>query len=160
MRAIQIFSALVLSLFCIGCSTTINTRQALDRMAVGTLKYDNVDVTAGVPGVQQGDIVRLKTALTERLAKIKQGTAPVKIEVRILEVDIHDEGDRILAGALVGSNTMIVAVKVLGEAGQTIADFDVQRSANPGGYGAFYDQRNATANAVADGIVEVLSGMK
>jgi hypothetical protein len=43
-------------------------------------------------------------------------------------------------------------------AGNTLADFDVQRSANPGGYGAFYSQTNATIDAVADGVADVLSG--
>lgn len=57
-----------------------------------------------------------------------------------------------------GSSKMTASVKLIDDTGKQVADFDVVRSANPGGYGAFYDQTAATVDAVADSIVEALGG--
>ena len=87
------------------------------------------------------------------------GNQPAKLQVTVTEFAVESGATRFFAGALAGANNMTVAVKVMGAQGDTIADFDVVRSSNPGGYSAFYDQKAATINSVADGVTEVMSGM-
>jgi hypothetical protein len=160
MHHVRLLLFLAISLLVAGCSTTVNTRQALQPTAVGTLKYEQIDIVRGNAAITDGVVQRLKTSVDARLSKLPQGNLPVKLVLTIVDFSVESEGTRIFAGALAGSNTMTVAVKVTDGMGAIVADFDVVRASNPGGYGAFYDQRAATVDSVADGIVEVMSGMK
>jgi hypothetical protein len=158
MRLTHAFSILLISLFIVGCATDVNTRQALQPMSVGNLQFGDIDATSALASVTPDDINRLKMSVEERVGKLPQGNLPVRIQMTVTEFDIQSGAARFFIGAFAGSNKMTVSVRIMDLAGNTIADFDVQRSANPGGYGAFYSQTNATIDAVADGVAEVLSG--
>lgn len=143
-QIIRLFSVLAFSILVTACSTTVANRMALPPSAVGTLKYDGVDVVRGNSGITTEEMERLRTVLSDRLSRLPQGNQPVKLQVTVTEFSVESGATRFFAGALAGANNMTVAVKVMGAQGDTIADFDVVRSSNPGGYGAFYDQKTAT----------------
>jgi hypothetical protein len=44
------------------------------------------------------------------------------------------------------------------QSGAVEGHHDVLRESNPGGYGAFYDQPEATINSAAEGIIDGLYG--
>ena len=102
--------------------------------------------------------VNTRQALESNVIGSLEGTIPVKLQIAVTEFDIQSGAARLFVGVFAGSNKMTAAIKVIDGTGKTVAEFDVQRSANPGGYGAFYSQTGATFDAVADGIAEVLSG--
>lgn len=158
MVSIRIFPVLLITVLLAACSTTVNTRVALDPAQISTLKYGNVEVTSATTEATPEVVDRMKASLAERLAKMPQGATPVKMQVSITNMDVVSGGMRFLVGMMAGSNKMTASVKLVDETGKQIADFDVVRSANPGGYGMFYDQKAATVDAVADGIVEALGG--
>ena len=158
MRLGKLFAALSFGLLVAACATDVNTRQALEPTSVGELQFDEIEVTSTLASFTQDDADRLKMSVLERLAELPQGNTPVKIQIAVTQFEIQSGAARFFAGALIGANRMNASVAVLDEIGTTLADFEVLRSANPGGYGAFYSQTNATIDAVADGIVEVLSG--
>lgn len=160
MLPMRMILIVAISLLVTACSTTVNTRQALQPSAVGTLKYEEIDVVRGNTGITNEEMQRLKTSVGDRLAKLPQGNLPVNLQVTVVEFSVESGGTRFFAGALAGSNKMTVAVKVTDTMGTGVADFDIVRESNPGGYGAFYDQKAATIDTVADGIAEVMSGMK
>ena len=142
------------------CSTDVVTRQMIDPSLNGTLSYGDIDASSTIAGVSQADLAYLRNAVATRVAKLPKGMTPARIQLTVTNFEVVSGTSRFLAGALAGSNKMTTAVKVVSPMGAVIADFDVQRSANPGGYGVFYDQRQATMDAVADGLVETLSGKK
>jgi hypothetical protein len=147
----------LLLLMLAACSTTVSTRQGLEASARTTLRYVAVDVTSSLPTVPADVPTRLKSALNERLAKLPQGTTPTTVRIDIIEFKVAGGADRFFIGAFAGSNSMTVAVRLIDDNGKQIADFDVARSANPGGYGVFFDQQSETINAVADRIAEALA---
>ena len=148
------FAALLIT----ACATNVNTHQALEPMSVGNLQFGDIEATSTLASMTPEDINRLKMSVAERVGKLPKGAMLVKIQMAVTEFDIQSGAARFFAGALIGSNKMTVSVKIIDGSGKTISDFDVQRSANPGGYGAFYSQTNATIDAVADGVADVLSG--
>jgi hypothetical protein len=157
MRIHPLILVLLLCGLVAGCATRVNTRQALDQAAVGALSYGQVDVTSGVSNMTPEDMAQLKQVVTERLATLPQGPRPVTLRLAVTEFAISTGATRLLIGAFAGANKMTVGVSVIDGSGQSLAAFDVQRSANPGGYGVFYDQKAATMKAVADGVAEALS---
>jgi hypothetical protein len=156
----RILSVLLVSLVVAGCSTTVTTRQALDPATSATLKFDEIEVASTISSVTPTVQRNLKQAVSDRLAKSPQGTTPAKLRLSVTEFRIVEELDRALWGAFGGSNKMTVSVVLLDAKDQQIAAFEVARSANPGGYGAFYDQTEATIAAVADGVAEALMSQK
>lgn len=159
MRTIHALSIVLISFLAFGCATDVNTRQALAPISVGNLEFREIDATSTLASVTPDTINRLKMSVSERVGKLPQGRMPVKIQMAVTEFDIQSGAARFFIGAFAGSNKMTVSVKITDSMGNTIADFDVQRSANPGGYGAFYSQTDATIDAVADGVAGVLGGM-
>src|ERR1051326_7356029 len=57
----------VLALLLAACSTTVNTTQALDPSAVGTMKFSQVRVTSSLPTVSSPTIEDLQVAVESRL---------------------------------------------------------------------------------------------
>jgi hypothetical protein len=159
MRAIHALSILLISFLVVACATDVNTRQPLSPMSVGSLQFGEIDAASTLASVTPDHINRLKMSVSERVGKLPQGNVPVRIQMSVTEFDIQSGAARFFIGAFAGSNKMTVTVKIMDPMGNTIADFDVQRSANPGGYGAFYSQTNATIDAIADGVADVLGGM-
>jgi len=156
-RFAKLLSIVLAAVFVAGCATVVTLRQPLAQMSVGNLQFRGIEATSTLTSVTPENIARLKMSVAERVSKLPKGDVPVKIEVVVTEFDIQSGATRLVAGAFSGSNKMTVSVKVIDPVGKTIADFDVQRSGNPGGYGFFYSQTDATINAVADGIADVLS---
>jgi hypothetical protein len=158
MVGMRILPVLLVGVLLAACSTTVTTRVALDAAQISALKYGDLEVTSTTSEATQDVTDRLKASLNERLAKLPQGATPVKMQITITQMSIVSGGARFMVGMFAGSNKMAASVKLIDDTGKQIADFDVARSANPGGYGAFYDQKTATVDAVADGIVEALGG--
>ena len=159
MRIINALSILLISFLVVACATDVNTRQPLAPMSVGSLRFGEIEATSTLASVTPDHINRLKMSVSEQVGKLPQGTVPVRIQMSVTEFDIQSGAARFFIGVFAGSNKMTVTVKITDTMGNTIADFDVQRSANPGGYGAFYSQTNATIDAIADGVADVLGGM-
>ena len=141
------------------CSTAVDTRIGPPKTPQGSaLKVDAVKVSsrtvAASPDVQS----KLLAAVQVELAKRSQGAQPARLEIEVTDYSIVSGGNRFVGGMFAGGNRMSVSVKAIGADDKVLADFDVRRSANPGGYGVFYDQAAATINAVATGIADTLEG--
>jgi hypothetical protein len=158
MRVWQVLAILFVLALVAACSTTVNTRQGLEQDVIRNLKFSAVEATSGLNNVTADDLAQFKKAVVDRIARLCQGDRAVRIQLTITGFDIISVQARFFAGAFAGTNKMTTAVKVIDESEKAVADFDVQRSANPGGYGVFYDQKAATIDSVADGVVEVLGG--
>jgi hypothetical protein len=139
------------------CSTTVTTRQALEPATVRALKVDSVEVMSSLDAVPTEAQAQLKKAVIDRLAKMPTGVTPARVRITITEYQVASGTARMFAGALAGANRMTVSVNVVVDEGKQLAEFDVTRSANPGGYGVFFDQQAEMINAVADGVAEVLA---
>lgn len=124
----------------------------------GGVSIASVAVTAA-PAIKPEIATRLKAAIEAEAAKRQAGPTPVSIDVHVKEIDIVSGGARFFAGMLAGSNNMTVSVRAVDAANKPAASFDVERSSNPGGYGAFYDQEQATIEETAKGVLDGL-GMK
>lgn len=159
MRIINALSIVLISFLVVACATDVNTRQPLAPMSLGNLRFGEIEATSTLASFTPDHINRLKASVSERVGKLPQGNMSVRIQMSVTEFDIQSGAARFFIGAFAGSNKMTVTVKITDPMGNTIADFDVQRSANPGGYGAFYSQSDATIDAVADGVAGVLGGM-
>jgi hypothetical protein len=83
---------------------------------------------------------------------------PVTVNLDITAFNIVSGEERAFIGAFGGNNRMNVAVKVTDATGKTLAQFQINRTSNPGGYGVFYDQKQATIEVVANAIVDTLAG--
>jgi hypothetical protein len=160
MRLAHLFSILAITVVVAACATNIKTRQALDAMSVGKLQFGDIEATSSLDSVTPESITRLKMSVAERLGKLPQGALPVKLDLVVTEFDIQNSALRLVAGRLAGSNKMTVSVRIVDGMGMTVADFDVQRVTDPGRFGGLYSQANATVDAVADGIADVLNGKK
>jgi hypothetical protein len=148
----------LLAAFLAACTTNINTTQRLEPTAVGAMKFAEVRVTASSPTISSPTMEDLKTAVETRLKALPQGNMPVTVAIEIIDMQIVSGEERAFIGVFGGDNHMAVKVKVSDPSGKTLADFQVDRNANPGGYGMFYDQKQATIEQVANGIAETLSG--
>lgn len=148
---------LSLSMILAACSTSVTYLKPLPAEFSGNMHVTKIDVTAGTSSPTTVDD-QLKTAVEAALAKRKSGDVPITLRLVVTEYQIKGQASRALAGALAGANTMNVSVEVLDKLDEVRSKFDVARSSNPGGYGAFYDQEVATIQAVAEGIVNALFG--
>jgi hypothetical protein len=158
MRILQFLLVLFASVFLAACSTTINVRQPLAEDLAGTLRFGPVEAKSNLSRVTADDLAQLKQAVATRVARLPRGERPVTIELAVMEFDIVSAKLRFLVGALAGATKMSTLVKVTDEFGKTLTEFEIHRSANPGGNGAFYDQRSDAIYSIADGVVEVLCG--
>jgi hypothetical protein len=155
-RLLCLGAALLLS----ACATTIKQSQPVDSAAQATalVQTATAQVASGVV-VPPGTAQKLEQAVLKEAGARAAGTTPVKLKMTITRWDVTDAGTRFLIGAMRGSNKLDVAVDVVDlKSGQTIGHYDVQRRANPGGYGTFYDQAEATIDQGAKGVIEGLYG--
>jgi hypothetical protein len=157
MKALRLLSPIFVMLLA-ACSTTVNTTQSLAPSIVGTMKFGQVRVTSRVLGVSSPTMEDLQTAVQSRLNAMPQGSMPVTVDLDITAFDIVSGEMRAFIGVFGGDNRMDVAVKVTDAAGKTVTQFQISRSANPGGYGMFYDQKQATIEVVANAIADTLAG--
>ncbi len=150
---------LALCLLIAACSTTVETRLGAPMDETGSaLKINSVKVVPGATIVSPSVLAKLEAAVRSKLAERPQGDRAANLQLTVTKYKIVKGGSRFFAGAFAGANKMFVSVKATDLDGQTLADFDVKREANPGGYGAFYDQAEATIDAVAQGVVDALHG--
>jgi Domain of unknown function (DUF4410) len=154
-------AAIVLFFALTACaSTTVNTRLALEPAKSTTLKFGDIDVTSSLSALPVDVADRLKTAVSARLAMLPQGATPAKVQLSINEYRAVSAGERFMVGVLAGANRMTVRVQITDDKGNPLGDFDVERSANSGAYGAFMDEKSSLIESAADGVAEALGAPK
>lgn len=139
------------------CSTAVVPQQAIPSDIQSKLQVSETKATVAEGLEAPNDLgQKLESAVQAALAAKKQkGTQPVKLQIRITTYEIASSAARAFIGAFAGSNKLYASVDVVDvQSGTVIGKFDVQREANPGGYGAFYDQAQATIDAAAQGIAD------
>lgn len=141
-----------------GCATNIKATQELPSQVQtnAVVKQASVEIASGVE-TPTDTAQKLEAAVMKAASTHVNGTTPVKLKLTITAWSVRDAGTRFLGGALAGSNKMSVAVDVLDAvSGATLGHYQVDRSSNPGGYGIFYDQGQATIEQTAKGVIEGL----
>ena len=126
---------------CATASTTIVSRQRLDKDFAGKLAYERIDATSSVRLFTQGDLDQLRDAVLARVQQPADGGVPVRLQLAVTDY-----------GA--GGSKMIVSVRVVDAAGKSYAQFDVYQTANTM-MGAL-DQRSSDISAVADAVARSL----
>lgn len=139
------------------CSTSVEHRTPTAPDVVGNVTVKNVTVTAAET-VEYAAPDMLKAAVLREIADRNPGARSVNLSLKIESLEVVSGGARFFIGAFGGANTMSVTVAATDEDGRTLADFRVVRESNPGGSGAFFDQKQATVDETAKGIVEALYG--
>ncbi len=132
---LSLMVATVLLASCATTSTTVVTRQRLDKDAAGKLAVERIAVTSSVRQFSQGDLDRLSGAVLERVQQPVGGGTPVTLQLAV--TDYSNGGGR-----------MIVSVRVMGATGKLYAEFDVYQTANT--LMGTIDRRSSDINAVAD----------
>ncbi len=154
---VAVAAVLVLS----ACSTTIVPTQEMSAAARSDLKVASIkaNVASGVEAPTDLD-ARLEQAVQKAIAaKNPSGRTDAKVAIVVTRYEVVSGGARALMGALAGANKLYASVSVSdAHTGATIGKFNVERDSNPGGYGMFYDQAQATIDAAAEGIVDGLYG--
>ena len=133
-----------------GCmtATTITSRQRIDKEVAGKLAVREVDATSAVGRFTPSDVDQLKQAVQTRVVRTVEGGVPATVRLVVTALD---------TGAFGGTTRMSVSVRVLDASGKTLADFNVQRTANAA-VGALFDQKTSVIDAVADGVEQALTG--
>jgi hypothetical protein len=149
---------LVTALLLAACSTTIETRQALAPSAANALRVESIDATSEVADATSEVRARLVAAVRQRLDALPQGTTPAKLQLTLTQYDVVSAGARAGAGAIPGASKATMVVKIRDQSGGVLADFDVKRSFNPGGYGMFFDQQGAMIDALANAVADIVAG--
>jgi hypothetical protein len=147
MRTISFLSLMVAVVMLASCgttSTTVVTRQRLDKDAAGKLAFEQIAATSSARQFTQADLDQLKRAVLERVRQPADGGVPAT-----LRLAVTDYGT--------GGSKMVVGVRVTGSAGKLYAEFDVYQSANTV-MGAL-DQRTSVINAVADAVARSIMAM-
>lgn len=141
-----------------GCATTIKTSQALDSQTQASVIVKEVTANLAPDVKAPADTPqKLEEAVMNAASAHTDGTTPVKLSMTITLWSVRDAGTRFVGGALAGSNKMDVSVDVIdASGGNVIGHYEVQRRSNPGGYGMFYDQAQATITEGAKGVIEGL----
>jgi hypothetical protein len=133
--------AVVLLASCATTSTSVVTRQRLDKDAAGKLAVERIATTSSVRQFTQGDLDQLGAAVLARMQQPVDGGVPVTVQLAV--TDYKSGGSR-----------MIVSVRVMGAAGKLHAEFDVHQTANT--LMGTIDRRSADINAVADAVARSL----
>jgi hypothetical protein len=139
------------------CSTAIDTRIAMPSDMKGRVNITKVDADSST-GVDPTVVTRLQEGVQTRLASYGGGDKPVEVMLAVNSFNVVSGSSRAFLGAFAGSNSMDVLVTVMGTDGTKMAEYGVKRESNPGGYGMFYDQEQATIDTTADGIVQAIRG--
>jgi hypothetical protein len=122
------------------CNTMIETRQALAPSAVKALHVDSVEAGSDLVDVTPEVRARLVAAVRQRLEAQPQGATSAKILLSLTQYDVIGAGLPAGAGAIPGASKAAMTVRIVDGADAVLADFEVKRSFNPGGYGMFFDQ--------------------
>lgn len=139
------------------CSTSVEHKTPAAPDVIGNIAVTDVAVTAH-QAVDYAAPAMLRAAILKEIAARAPGRRPVSLAVTIENLDVKSGGARFMIGAFGGANTMRATVVATEQNGQSVADFRIVRESNPGGYGAFYDQKQATIGETAKGIVDTLYG--
>jgi len=160
---LRLLAVVLLGAVLAGCSTSVVTKQEMPSeiradVKVAELKVEVPDHVAGPAdlGARFEDAVR--KAIAERK---REGASEVRLELTVTRFEVVGQGMRFFIGAFAGANKMASMVSVVDlKTESTVGKFIVEREANPGGYGVFYDQAQATIEATADGVADGLFGTK
>lgn len=155
-RPLSMLPAMLMAFFLAACSTTIDHGDPGQAKARSGLMVKSVKTVVAPGVVAPADLAsRLDAAVLQQAAQLSgPGGKPVSLAVTVKSFDVVSEGARFFFGAFAGSNKLDVAVTINdAQSGASLGSYTVQRSANPGGYGAFYDQTQATINETAEGIL-------
>jgi len=146
--------------FLAACSTQIYTQQEIPTATRQSMvvKEATAEVAKDVlapPDIGSKLVKAVLTAASDRA----NGSMPVNLKMTVVRYEMVSGEMRLFTGMFGGSNKLYVAVDVLDGRNETvIGHYDVLREANPSGYGAFYDQAQATIDAAAAGVVDGLYG--
>lgn len=158
--AIRLVPALLIVGILGGCATRVVEQQAMPAATRAEgINVAQIEVTTaggdvrspGLPGELEAELRRAIAGRNQAAGR------PAKLVVRIDHGRVASNAARFFAGAMVGRNRLMATVFLLDAAtNATLSEFKIDRSSNPGGYGAFYDQERATARIVADAIADEL----
>jgi uncharacterized lipoprotein YmbA len=138
------------------CSTTVSEQSPLGTTTpAGSVRVQSVTGDAA-SGITQDVTSRVKGAIETELAKAPGGAQPADLHFTVKVFNVKSGAKRALIGAFAGANHITVAVTVTDPAGKTLAQFEVSRTSNPGGYGVLYDQEAGIIRAAAQAIVKEL----
>ena len=144
MRTISILCLILAAALLSACATTSTTlvsRQRLDKDAAGKLAYARVAAISSVRQFTDSDLDQLRDAVLARVPRPVEGGVPVTLQLTVTEY-----------GA--GGSKMVVRVRVMDAAGRSYAQFDVYQTANT--FMGVVDQRSSDINAVADAVARSL----
>ncbi len=147
MRTTSILCLLVAVFVLASCatnSTTMVSRQRLDKDAAGKLAYERVAATSAVRRFTPADLDQLQSAVLARLRQPTDGGVPVTLQLEV--TDFGTNGSK-----------MIVRVRITDATGKLYAEFDVYQTANT--VMGVVDQRSTVINAVADAVARSLIPM-
>jgi hypothetical protein len=140
------------------CSTTIETRRALAPSVVKALHVEGVEAASDLVDVTPEVRARLVAAVRQRLEAQPQGATSARVLLTLTQYDVISAGLRAGAGAIPGASKATMTVRIVDGADAVLADFDVKRSFNPGGYGMFFDQQGAMIDALDNAVADVMAG--
>ncbi|MBT3765010.1 MAG: hypothetical protein HOB79_22320 [Rhodospirillaceae bacterium] len=153
---------LVSALFLVGaCSTDISARKPLDEGLQKTLEITEVSVDTQKGIYPSSKLVSaLRSAVIEELStKITRGRF-ARLEIKITHIKIIRSEKRALTGMLLGANKLNVTAVIKNQKdSKRLAEYSVNGSYNPGGFGVFTDPETSTAKSVAEALVrEIYKG--
>jgi len=139
------------------CSTTIKTSQEIPPQIRQDIVVREVSVQIADGAVVPADIpTRLQQAVLQRAAERGKGTTPAALKITITQFNVVSIAGRFFGGPFGGSNKLDVAVDVAAPDGTILGHYTVEREANPGGYGIYFDQTQSTINDTANGVMDGL----
>lgn len=159
-KILRLASALLMVSVLSACATRLVEQQAMP----AAVRAEGVNITQIEVTIAGGDVrspglpAELEAELRRAIAgKNQPAGRPTKLVVQIDHGRVASNAARFFAGAMVGRNRLMVTVFLRDPVTDAVlSEFKVDRSSNPGGYGAFYDQERATARIVADVVADQL----
>lgn len=147
-------SAIILS----ACSTDVIKKREIPEKIASELRFSEVRSQVAKGVVVPPDLPnKLDQTIYEEISSRRcAGYGCAKIKVLVTRYEMSSSLNRAFVGILGGSNKLYVTVTVSDSSGVVIGEFDVNRESNPGGYGMYYDQEQATIDETAKGIAETL----
>jgi len=140
------------------CSTTLQTKKALDLETKKQLQIFNVSVTAApsIASITSHTLLNsLQTAVLSELNSAKAQGIPAVMEIVVTKSKIVTRGKRALIGAFAGSNLLDITATIKAmETKDILGIYEVKGNYNPGGYGVFSDPIEATTSSVAEELVK------
>jgi uncharacterized lipoprotein YmbA len=145
------------------CSTTVKETPAPGGMPANTattLSVRNVTGSSTAAKAPAEAVGSLAEAIRIDLAGAPGSGPPADLSFVISDYRVVGNAARFMVGALAGANKMTVDVTLKSPSGATLRQFQVTRSANTMGVGAFMNQKGSLVSQTAEGIVKAVRGEK